>query len=61
MEGLAERLNVTIVGRHTALGDAIVTAEVLVKLFPLLEAHEIYTLADALAASSQSPFAKVAY
>lgn len=61
LEGLAERLNVTIVGRHTALGDAIVTAEVLVKLFALLEAHEIYTLADALAASSQSPFAKVAY
>ncbi len=61
LEGLAERLNVTIVGRHTALGDAIVTAEVLVKLFALLEAHEIYTLADALTASSQSPFAKVAY
>lgn len=61
LEGVAERLNVTIVGRHTALGDAIVTAEVLVKLFPLLEAHEIYTLSDALAASSQSPFAKVAY
>ena len=61
LEGLAERLNVTIVGRHTALGDAIVTGEVLLKLIPLLEAHEIYTLADALAASAQSPFAKVAY
>lgn len=61
LEGLAERLNVTIVGRHTALGDAIVTGEVLIKLIPLLEAHEIYTLADALAASAQSPFARVAY
>ena len=61
LEALAERLNVTIVGRHTALGDAIVTGEVLLKLIPLLEAHEIYTLADALAASAQSPFAKVAY
>ena len=61
LEGLAERLNVTIVGRHTALGDAIVTGEVLLKLIPLLEAHEIHTLADALAASAQSPFAKVAY
>ena len=61
LDGLAERLNVTIVGRHTALGDAIVTGEVLVKLIPLLEAHEIYTLADALAAAAQSPFAKVAY
>lgn len=61
LEGLAERLNVTIVGRHTALGDSIVTGEVLLKLIPLLEAHEIYTLADALAASADSPFAKVAY
>ncbi len=61
LDSLAERLNVTIVGRHTALGDAIVTGEVLLKLIPLLEAHEIYTLADALAAASQSPFAKVAY
>ncbi len=61
LDGLAERLNVTIVGRHTALGDAIVTGEVLVKMIPLLEAHGIYTLADALAAAAQSPFAKTAY
>ncbi|MFK5927374.1 MAG: exonuclease domain-containing protein [Desulfuromusa sp.] len=61
LDELAARLNVTIVGRHTALGDAIVTGEILVKLIPLLEAHEIYTLADALAATAQSPFAKVAY
>ena len=61
LDGLAERLNVTIVGRHTALGDAIVTGEVLVKMLPLLEAHGIYTLADALAAAAQSPFAKTAY
>ncbi len=61
LDDLAERLNVTIVGRHTALGDAIVTGEVLVKMIPLLEAHGVYTLADALGAASQSPFAKVAY
>jgi len=61
LDGLAERLNVTIVGRHTALGDAIVTGEILIKLIPLLEAHGIYTLADALEAAVQSPFAKVAY
>lgn len=61
LDELAQRFNVTIVGRHTALGDSIVTAEVLLKLIPLLEAHEIYTLADALAASAQSQYAKVAY
>jgi DNA polymerase-3 subunit epsilon len=61
LDSLAERLNVNIVGRHTALGDSIVTAEVLLKLIPLLEAHEIYTLDDALAASAQSNYARVAY
>ncbi|MFO7811768.1 MAG: exonuclease domain-containing protein [Pelovirga sp.] len=61
LDDLAKRFNVTIVGRHTALGDSIVTAEVLLKLIPLLEAHEIYTLADAIAASAQSQYARVAY
>ncbi len=61
LEGLAERLNVTIVGRHTALGDAIVTAEVLLKMIPLLKANGINTLAEALAASAKSPFAKYTY
>lgn len=61
LEGLAERLNVTIVGRHTALGDAIVTAEVLLKMLPLLKANGINTLAAALKASAKSPFAKYKY
>ncbi len=61
LEGLAERLNVTIVGRHTALGDAIVTAEVLLKMLPLLKANGINTLAEALAAAAKSPFAKYTY
>ena len=61
LEELAARLNVTIVGRHTALGDAIVTGEVLLKLIPLLRAQGIHTLNDALEASLQSPFAKFTY
>lgn len=61
LEGIAERLNVTIVGRHTALGDAIVTGEVLVKLIPLLAAHGIHTLEDALKASAKSRFVKLNY
>ncbi|MEN8686042.1 MAG: exonuclease domain-containing protein [Desulfuromonadales bacterium] len=61
LDAIAERFNITIVGRHTALGDALVTAEVLLKLIPLLEAQGIMTLDDALRASSQSRFTKISY
>jgi DNA polymerase-3 subunit epsilon len=61
LEGIAERFNITIVGRHTALGDSIVTAEVLNKLIPLLEAQGVTTLEDALLASEKSAFAKLDY
>jgi len=61
LDAIAERFNITIVGRHTALGDALVTAEVLLKLMPLLEAQGIITLQDALNASLKSPFAKIKY
>ncbi|BCR03874.1 DNA polymerase III subunit epsilon [Desulfuromonas versatilis] len=61
LDGIAERLNVKIVGRHTALGDAIVTAEVLLKLIPLLEAKGIRTLEDAVRASAASQFAKMKF
>ena len=61
LDAIAERFNITIVGRHTALGDALVTAEVLLKLIPLLEAQGVLTLQDALDASQKSPFAKITY
>ncbi len=59
IDAIAEMLNLTIHGRHTALGDAIVTAEVLLKLIPLLEAQNIFTLEEALKASAQSPYARM--
>jgi len=53
LEAIAARLGVSVVGRHTALGDALVTAEVLVALLGPLRDAGIRTLDDALAASRQ--------
>jgi len=61
IEGLADRFNVEIAGRHTSLGDAIVTGEIFLKLLPLLEEKGIRTLAEAIEASLRTPYAKLRY
>ncbi|MGF1525645.1 MAG: exonuclease domain-containing protein [Candidatus Competibacterales bacterium] len=53
LDAIAGRLGVDIRDRHTALGDARVTAEVFVQLLRLLRAKGVVTLGDALAAEEQ--------
>jgi DNA polymerase III subunit epsilon len=61
LEAIAARLNVPVVGRHTALGDAIVTAEVFIKLVPLLADKGIHTLRQAREAAERSFYARIKY
>lgn len=61
LEAIAERLGVSVIGRHTALGDAIVTGEVLLNLIPLLNERGIKTLRQARDAAQKSYLARVRY
>ncbi len=51
LDGLCERLDIRIVDRHSALGDAMATAHVLVHLLDRLEARGIHTFAEAMTAT----------
>lgn len=53
LEAIAGRLGVTVVARHTALGDALATGEVFLRMIPLLAAHGVRTLGDAREAAKR--------
>jgi len=61
LEAIAERFNITVLGRHTALGDALVTAEVWLRLIPLLQAMGITTLRQAREAAQKTYYARLKY
>lgn len=61
LEAIAERLGVNVIGRHTALGDAIVTGEVFLKMIPLLAQQGINTLREAREAAERTYYARIKY
>lgn len=61
LEAIAARLGVEITQRHNALSDALVTAEVFLRLLPLLKARGIVTLGQAREAAEHSYYARLRY
>jgi DNA polymerase-3 subunit epsilon len=61
LEAIAERLGVRLIGRHTALGDALLEGEIFLRLMALLAERGIVTLRQALEASRQSYYSRLRY
>jgi len=54
LDALAARVGVSVHGRHTALGDSLVTAEVFARLLPRLHDRDVTTLGQARAFSRRA-------
>lgn len=61
LEAIAQRLGVPIEARHNALGDALITAEVFLRMLGLLADAGIRTLGEAREAAAKTRSARVQY
>ncbi|EMS80076.1 3'-5' exonuclease [Desulfotignum phosphitoxidans] len=61
MENIAQRLGISMISRHTAFGDALTTAQIFLKLIPILNSNGILTLEDAIHTSKNSYYARLKY
>jgi DNA polymerase-3 subunit epsilon len=61
LEAIAHRFGIEVLARHTALGDALITAQVFLKMLPLLAARGIGTLRQAQEASQRTHYAHIRY
>jgi DNA polymerase-3 subunit epsilon len=61
LEAIAARFGIPVLGRHTALGDALLTAEIFLRLIPLLAAQGIHTLDQAREAAQRTWYARLSY
>jgi len=61
LEAIAGRFAVSVTGRHTALGDAMVTGEIFLRMIPLLAERGIVTLRQAREASQKTLHARIRY
>ena len=61
LEAIAERMGIEVHERHSALGDAITTAEVFLRMIPLLAEQGVRTLQEAREASRKSFYARLTY
>ncbi|MEY5028857.1 MAG: hypothetical protein RLZ63_1172 [Pseudomonadota bacterium] len=61
LDAIAQRMSITVTGRHNALGDAMATAEVFLRMIPLLADMGIHTLGQARQAAQKTFYARLKY
>lgn len=61
LSSIARRLGVPVIDRHTAMGDAMMTAKIFIRMIPLLEKKSIRTLGEAREASQKTYYARLTF